>query len=62
MSPKLTSRVRWGYSVDRSYFSMWVVHPVDDTNEQSKRRFYFIEERDAQDFLRLVEKSCHVMA
>jgi len=55
----LTSRVEWSIYQDRSNFSLWVVHPVEDTSPDSLRRFYFLEEPDANSFLALISKSCH---
>ena len=61
MIDKRCRRVRWGIVKDNAYFGMWAVFPVSDPSESSSRRFWFFEKEDADQFIKLLAKSCHNM-
>lgn len=42
---------------DESYYDMWCVRSIDDTRFESPMSFHFVEEGDAKDFKRLIEKA-----
>ncbi len=59
MNEKLTSRIRWGVHKDNSYFGMFCVHPADEKEMNQARVFHFFEKHDADEFVKLLNKSCH---
>ena len=54
---KKYSNVEWILEVDESFYSMFCVHPKDDNDYNSPRRFHFIYKEDAEQFKELIEKS-----
>jgi len=52
------SNVEWVLDKDDSYYGMYCVHPKDDTDFDSPRRFHFAIRKNAEKFLGLIS-ICH---
>ena len=51
----LGNRIEWEVFADMSYYDMWAVRPVGDTDMNSPRLFHFVFEKDAREFAALAE-------
>jgi hypothetical protein len=49
--------MEWESFFDESYYDMWAVRPVGDTNFNSPRLFHFDRKDDAEKFKELCEKA-----
>jgi len=54
---RIFSNVEWVLVVDKTFYDTFCVHPKDDDDFDSPRRFYFVFRDDAERFKELVEKS-----
>ena len=54
---KMISNVEWVLVLDSSFYDMFCVHPKDDKDFNSPRRFHFMSKDDAEKFKELIEKS-----
>ena len=55
---KSVSNVEWVLVLDSSFYDMFCVHPKDDKDFNSPRRFHFVFKEDAEKFLELIS-NCH---
>lgn len=55
-------RVKWEIFKDDSFYGLFCVRPIGDTNFNSPRSFHFVLAEDAAEFKRLLDISQHAVS